>query len=191
VAAAYIPGPSLAEAIAEGGPLDEAGVRRLGAALAEGLAAIHDCGLIHRDLKPSNVILADDGPRIIDFGSARGADATALTGSGAVIGTLRYMSPEQLHGQELTPHSDVFALGTVLAYAATGHDPFEAPTPPSPGLVRRWHATSNPVGNREAPSKHPDDNRQAHCHSHRPRKARLPYGRFGRVRAERHPCRRR
>jgi serine/threonine protein kinase len=131
MATAYIPGPSLAEAIAEGGPLDEAGVRRLGAALAEGLAAIHDCGLIHRDLKPSNVILADDGPRIIDFGIARGADATALTGSGAVIGTLRYMSPEQLHGQELTPHSDVFALGTVLAYAATGHDPFQAPTIPA------------------------------------------------------------
>ena len=100
-------------------------------ALAEGLAAIHDCGLIHRDLKPGNVILADDGPRIIDFGIAKGADATALTGSNAVIGTLRYMSPEQLNGHELTPHSDVFALGTVLAYAATGHDPFEAPTIPA------------------------------------------------------------
>ena len=110
------------------GPLDEAGVLQLGAALAEGLAAIHDCGLIHRDLKPSNVILADDGPRIIDFGIARSADFTALTGSGAVIGTLRYMSPEQLQGQEVTTQSDVFALGTLLAYAATGHDPFAAPT---------------------------------------------------------------
>jgi protein kinase-like protein len=104
---------------------------RLGAALAEGLAAIHDCGLIHRDLKPGNVIMADDGPRIIDFGIAKGADATALTGSSAVIGTLRYMSPEQLNGNELTPQSDVFALGTVLAFAATGHDPFEAPTIPA------------------------------------------------------------
>jgi WD40 repeat protein len=93
--------------------------------------AIHGCGLIHRDLKPSNVILADDGPRIIDFGIARGADATALTGSSVVIGTLRYMSPEQLQGQELTPHSDVFALGTVLTFAATGHDPFQGPTIPS------------------------------------------------------------
>ena len=131
MATAYIPGPSLAEAITLGGPLDEAGVRELGAALAEGLTAIHDCGLIHRDLKPGNVILADDGPRIIDFGIAKGADATALTGSNAIIGTLRYMSPEQLHGHELTPQSDVFALGTVLAYAATGHDPFQGPTIPA------------------------------------------------------------
>ncbi len=131
MATAYIAGPSLAEAIAQRGPLDEAGVRQLGAALAEGLAAIHDCGLIHRDLKPGNVILADDGPRIIDFGIAKGADATALTGSSAVIGTLRYMSPEQLNGRELTPQSDVFALGTVLAFAATGHDPFQGPTIPA------------------------------------------------------------
>jgi serine/threonine protein kinase len=100
-------------------PAGRGWVRELAAALAEGLAAIHDCGLIHRDLKPGNVILADDGPRIIDFGIAKGADATALTGSSAVIGTLRYMSPEQLNGQELTLQSDIFALGTVLAYAAT------------------------------------------------------------------------
>jgi serine/threonine protein kinase len=133
MATAYIAGPSLAEAVTAGGPLDEAGVRELGAALAEGLAAIHECGLIHRDLKPTNVILAEDGPRIIDFGIAKGAGATAtaLTGTNAVIGTLRYMSPEQLQGQELTPRSDVFALGTVLAYAATGRDPFQAPTMPA------------------------------------------------------------
>jgi WD40 repeat protein/serine/threonine protein kinase len=131
MATAYIPGPTLAEAIARRGPLDEAGVRELGAALAEGLAAIHACGLIHRDLKPGNVILAGDGPRIIDFGIAKSTDATALTGPNAVIGTLRYMSPEQLQGQQLTPHNDVFALGAILAYAATGHDPFEAPTIPA------------------------------------------------------------
>jgi Flp pilus assembly protein TadD/predicted Ser/Thr protein kinase len=135
MATAYIPGPSVADAVAQSGPLDRAGVDRLGAALAEGLAAIHECGLIHRDLKPGNVILAEDGPRIIDFGIAKGADATALTGSSAVIGTLRYMSPEQLNGQELTPQSDVFGLGTVLAYAATGHDPFQAPT--IPGVITR------------------------------------------------------
>jgi serine/threonine protein kinase len=127
MATAYIPGPSLAEAIAQGGPLDETGVRKLGAALAEGLAAIHDCGLIHRDLKPSNVILADDGPRIIDFGIAKGEDFTSLTGSNAVIGTLRYMSPEQLQGQAQTQQSDIFALGSLLAYAATGRGPFDAP----------------------------------------------------------------
>jgi serine/threonine protein kinase len=131
MATAYIPGPSLAAAIAQRGPLDEAGTRELGAALAEGLAAIHACRLIHRDLKPSNVILADDGPRIIDFGIAKGAGATALTGSSAVIGTLQYMSPEQLQGQELTPPSDVFALGTILACAATGRHPFDAPTTPA------------------------------------------------------------
>jgi Protein kinase domain/FtsH Extracellular len=131
MATAYIDGPSLADAVAQRGPLGEAAARELGAALAEGLAAIHDCGLIHRDLKPGNVILADDGPRIIDFGIAKGADATALTGSGAVVGTLRYMSPEQLQGHELTPQSDVFALGAVLAYSATGHDPFTAPTIPA------------------------------------------------------------
>jgi serine/threonine protein kinase len=131
MATAYIPGPSLAEAVAGQGPLNEAEVRNLGAALAEGLAAIHACGLIHRDLKPGNVILGDDGPRIIDFGIAKGADATALTGSSAVIGTLHYMSPEQLHGQELNHQSDVFALGGVLIYAATGHGPFDALTIPA------------------------------------------------------------
>ena len=131
MATAYIPGPSLAEAVAAGGHLEQAGVSRLGAALAEGLAAIHECGLIHRDLKPSNVIMADDGPRIIDFGIAKGTDATALTGSSVVIGTLRYMSPEQLQGHEVTPASDVFALGAVLAYAATGRDPFPGPTMPA------------------------------------------------------------
>jgi Protein kinase domain/WD domain, G-beta repeat len=123
-------GAVLAEAIAQRGPLGEA-VRELGAALAEGLVAIHATGIIHRDLKPGNVIMADDGPRIIDFGIAKGADATELTASHAVIGSLRYMSPEQLNGEELTPQSDVFALGTILAYAATGHDPFAAPTVPA------------------------------------------------------------
>jgi WD40 repeat protein/predicted Ser/Thr protein kinase len=131
MATAYIPGPSLADAIAQRGPLGPTAVRELGAALAEGLATIHACGIIHRDLKPGNIILADDGPRIIDFGIAKGADSTSLTGSHGVIGTLRYMSPEQLHGLELTPQSDVFALGTILAYAATGHDPFGAPTMPA------------------------------------------------------------
>lgn len=128
MATAYIPGPSLADAIAQRGSLGPTAVRELGAALAEGLATIHACGIIHRDLKPGNIILADDGPRIIDFGIAKGADTTSLTGTHGVIGTLRYMSPEQLHGVELTPQSDVFALGAILAYAATGHDPFGAPT---------------------------------------------------------------
>ena len=128
MATAYIPGPSLADAIDQRGPLDDTGVRKLGAALAEGLATIHGWGIIHRDLKPSNVILADDGPRIIDFGISKSVDATSLTAFNAVIGTLRYMSPEQLHGANLTEQSDIFALGAILTYAATGHSPFDAPT---------------------------------------------------------------
>jgi serine/threonine protein kinase len=131
MATAYIPGPSLADAIAQRGPLDEAGVRDLGAALAEGLGAIHACGIIHRDLKPGNVILADDGPRIIDFGIAKSADASSLTASNAVLGTLRYMSPEQVNGQKLTEQSDIFALGAILTYAATGHNPFDGATMPA------------------------------------------------------------
>jgi hypothetical protein len=96
----------------------------LGAGLAEGLAAIHACDLVHRDLKPSNVILGDDGPRIIDFGIARALDTSTMTESGAVLGTYAYMSPEQVRGQSVGPASDVFALGSLLAYAATGRAPF-------------------------------------------------------------------
>jgi serine/threonine protein kinase len=131
IATAYIPGLSLAEAITCRGPLGEAAVRELGAALAEGVTAIHACGLIHRDLKPSSVILTDDGPRIIGYGIARGTGTTTLAGSHAVIGALRYMSPEQLRARELTPQSDVFAIGVILAYAATGHDPHDAPSIPA------------------------------------------------------------
>jgi serine/threonine protein kinase len=128
---AYIPGPSLDAAVRRNGPLEIEAVRRLGAALAEGLAAVHACGLVHRDLKPSNIILAEDGPRIIDFGIARPANATALTSSGVVIGTFSFMSPEQVHGEPVDSRSDIFALGGVLAYAATGRGPFDAATIPA------------------------------------------------------------
>ncbi len=121
---AYIPGPSLQAAVAAGGPLAVFAVRALGAGLAEGLAAIHACGLVHRDVKPSNVILADDGPRIIDFGIARVAEASGITTAGAVLGTFSYMSPEQVKGEHATPASDVFSLGCTLAFAATGRPPF-------------------------------------------------------------------
>lgn len=121
---AYVEGLSLEAAVARGGPLPPDQVCALGAALAEGLAAIHACGLVHRDLKPSNVIMAGDGPRIIDFGIARAADAATLTTAGAVIGTFAYMSPEQLHGNPAGPASDMFSLGCVLAFAATGRLPF-------------------------------------------------------------------
>ncbi|MEU1821089.1 MULTISPECIES: WD40 repeat domain-containing serine/threonine protein kinase [Streptomyces] len=125
---AFIAGPTLQQVVAEGGPLDPDAVLRLGAGLAEGLTAIHRCGLVHRDLKPGNVILADDGPRIIDFGIARAVDASSLTATGTVIGTYAYMSPEQIRADRAGPPSDVFALGSVLAFAATGRSPFDAPT---------------------------------------------------------------
>jgi DivIVA domain-containing protein len=125
---AYIPGPSLARAVADRGPFPAPQVRELGAALAEGLAAIHECGLVHRDLKPGNIILAHDGPRIIDFGIARGIGGT-LTAAGTLIGTFTFMSPEQIGGQRVGPESDIFSLGSVLAYALTGRGPFDAPYP--------------------------------------------------------------
>ncbi len=121
---AFIQGPSLQQAVAEGGSFSLERVCRLGAGLAEGLAAIHACGLVHRDLKPSNVILADDGPRIIDFGISRAAEASPMTTAGMVVGTYSYMSPEQLRGEVAGPASDVFALGCTLAFAATGRVTF-------------------------------------------------------------------
>jgi len=122
---AFIEGPSLQDDVDLRGPLPADGVRALGAGLAEGLAAIHACGLVHRDLKPGNVILAPDGPRIIDFGIARAIGATTgLTSTGVVVGTLTFMSPEQIRGGPVGPASDVFALGSVLAFAATGRAPF-------------------------------------------------------------------
>jgi serine/threonine protein kinase len=125
---AFIAGPSLQAAVRDNGPLTVAATAALGAALAEGLAAIHGCGLLHRDLKPGNIIMATDGPRIIDFGIARPLGASTLTGRDVLVGTYSYMSPEQYRGDPLTPASDVFALGCVLAFAATGRAPFEAET---------------------------------------------------------------
>ncbi|MGP4114231.1 serine/threonine-protein kinase [Streptomyces sp. 4N509B] len=119
---AYIPGPSLQEAVQAHGPLPSGALRVLGAGLAEGLAAIHRSKLVHRDLKPANVILADDGPRVIDFGISRALDGSSATNS--VLGTPGYMSPEQFQGRDAGPASDVFALGCVLVYAASGHSPY-------------------------------------------------------------------
>ncbi|WKK22828.1 serine/threonine-protein kinase [Streptomyces olivoreticuli] len=137
---AYIPGATLQQVVAERGPLAPDVVLRLGAGLAEGLAAIHNCGLVHRDLKPGNVILAEDGPRIIDFGIAHDQGAETMTRTGAVIGTYAYMSPEQIRADRAGPASDVFALGSVLAFAATGSSPFDATTVPA--IVHR--VTSEP-----------------------------------------------
>jgi ABC-type branched-subunit amino acid transport system substrate-binding protein len=124
LATAYVTGPSLAEAVAAHGPWPEGPVRALGAGLAEALEAIHAAGVVHRDLKPSNVLLAPDGPRVIDFGISLAAEETALTEAGAMVGTPGYMAPEQLRGGSAGPASDVFALGAVLVYATTGRGPF-------------------------------------------------------------------
>ena len=124
LATSYIAGPSLADAVATRGPLPESMVLRLAAGLAEGLSAIHAAGVVHRDLKPSNVLLADDGPRLIDFGISRSMETSALTQTGTVVGSPGFMSPEQTQGREVGPPSDIFSLGAVLTFAATGEGPF-------------------------------------------------------------------
>jgi len=129
-ATAYIDGSSLADAVAAHGPLPVSSVLHLAAGLAEGLCAIHAAGLVHRDLKPSNVLLAGDGPRIIDFGISRATDATGLTMSGLMIGSPGFMSPEQAEGREVGAPSDIFSLGALLAFSASGEGPFgEGSTP--------------------------------------------------------------
>ncbi|MFF0731062.1 bifunctional serine/threonine-protein kinase/ABC transporter substrate-binding protein [Streptomyces chartreusis] len=124
LATAYVPGPSLAEAIARNGPWPAAQLLCLGAALVEALEGVHACGLVHRDVKPANILLAADGPRLIDFGIARAVGVTALTADGSVIGSPGYLSPEQARGRTVGPASDVFSLGCVLAHAATGRPVF-------------------------------------------------------------------
>ncbi|MGP3976356.1 serine/threonine-protein kinase [Streptomyces sp. 8N114] len=124
LATAYVPGPSVAEAVAANGPLPVVTVLFLVAGIAEALQVIHKAGIVHRDLKPSNVLLADDGPRVIDFGIARAADATSLTSSGVTIGTPSFMAPEQAEGQRITGATDIFALGQIAAYAAQGTPAF-------------------------------------------------------------------
>jgi serine/threonine protein kinase len=122
----YVPGRSLDQVVGANGPLPDAALRTLGVGLVEGLAAIHSCGLVHRDLKPGNVILAEDRPRIIDFGIARLLDGSALTAHGHILGTPAYMSPEQIQGNPVGPAGDVFSLASLLTFAATGHSPFDA-----------------------------------------------------------------
>ncbi|KJY40252.1 serine/threonine-protein kinase [Streptomyces sp. NRRL S-495] len=125
VATGYVAGPALGGAVREYGPLTDPAVRTLGAVLAQALEHVHGLGLVHRDVKPSNVLLTLDGPRLIDFGIARALDAaTGLTQSGFVVGSPGFMSPEQANGRPVGPPGDVFSLGAVLAYAATGVHPF-------------------------------------------------------------------
>ena len=131
LATAYVTGPSLADAVTEHGPLPVRSVLELAAGLAAGLSAIHAAGVVHRDLKPSNVLLAQDGPRVIDFGISVAAETSPLTRTGLLMGSPGYMSPEQVEGREVGAPSDIFSLGAVLAFAATGEAPFgrgSAPT---------------------------------------------------------------
>ncbi|MFH9573722.1 LamG-like jellyroll fold domain-containing protein [Streptomyces sp. NPDC017230] len=131
----YIAGPSLDQAVAERGPFDPRAVLALAAGLAEALVSIHAAHLVHRDLKPSNVLLAEDGPRVIDFGIVRSVDAESITGTGHMAGSPGFMSPEQVNGDQVTSASDVFCLGAVLAFAATGANPFGSG--PTPALLYR------------------------------------------------------
>ncbi len=131
LATGYVAGPSLDDAVAGQGPLPPDSVLTLAAGLAEGLQAIHAAGLVHRDLKPSNVLLAGDGPRVIDFGISQAADGSVLTQTGTVLGSPGFMSPEQAEGRQVGPRSDVFSLGAVLAFAASGRGPFGACFTPS------------------------------------------------------------
>jgi hypothetical protein len=135
LATEYVPGMSLAEAVSTRGPLSAGDLLALAAGIAEGLIAIHAAGLVHRDLKPANVLLAEDGPRVIDFGISRAAEARALTGTGLVVGSPGFMSPEQAEGREVGPPSDVFSLGGVLTFAGTGDGPFGAG--PTAALIYR------------------------------------------------------
>jgi hypothetical protein len=123
---AYVPGPSLQQAVTAHGPLPADTVLLMVAGVAEALQAIHSAGLVHRDLKPSNVLLAADGPRVIDFGIARAAEATTVTRTGMRVGSPGFMAPEQAEGLPISPAADVFALGSVAAYTALGRAPFGA-----------------------------------------------------------------
>ncbi|MGW9032041.1 serine/threonine-protein kinase [Streptomyces sp. NPDC055722] len=124
LATEYVPGMSLEAAVRTHGAWSQRSVLTLGAGLAEALEAIHGAGLVHRDLKPSNVLLAADGPRLIDFGISTVAGASVLTQTGTTVGTPGFMSPEQMTEKTVGPASDVFSLGAVLAFAATGNSPF-------------------------------------------------------------------
>src|SRR6201993_1974925 len=136
MATVYVPGPSLTDAVEDNGPLPVKTVLALAAGLAEALQAIHRAGLVHRDLKPSNVLLAADGPRVIDFGISLALERSMMTATGMVMGSPGFMSPEQARGQrEVGAPTDVFSFGAVLAFAATGESPFGVG--PTPALLYR------------------------------------------------------
>ncbi|MFJ4242517.1 serine/threonine-protein kinase [Streptomyces iakyrus] len=130
MATLFIPGPTLSDHVKRNGPMEPAQLRRLMAGLAEALRDIHRAGVVHRDLKPSNVLLADDGPKVIDFGISRPMDSELRTETGRLIGTPPFMAPEQFRRpREVGPAADIFALGSVMVHAATGRGPFDSDSP--------------------------------------------------------------
>jgi serine/threonine protein kinase len=130
MATLFIPGPTLAEHVKRNGPMPPGQLRRLMAGLAEALRDIHRAGVVHRDLKPSNVLLAEDGPKVIDFGISRPKDSELRTETGKLIGTPPFMAPEQFRRpREVGPAADIFALGSVTVHAATGRGPFDSDSP--------------------------------------------------------------
>ncbi|WP_329365683.1 serine/threonine-protein kinase [Streptomyces sp. NBC_01483] len=130
MATLFIPGPTLAEQVKRNGPMPASQLRRLMAGLAEALRDIHRVGVVHRDLKPSNVLLAEDGPKVIDFGISRPSDSELRTETGKLIGTPPFMAPEQFRRpREVGPAADIFALGSVMVHAATGSGPFDSDSP--------------------------------------------------------------
>ena len=129
LATAYVPAPSLHQLVRAAGPLPVPAVRWLAAGCAEALESIHNAGLVHRDLKPSNVLVAPDGPRVIDFGVARAAERIQLTVTRGAVGTPAYMAPEQARDtRQASGASDMFSLGATLLFAATGHPPYQGDT---------------------------------------------------------------
>ncbi|SED23127.1 serine/threonine protein kinase [Streptomyces sp. 2231.1] len=130
MATSFIPGPTLSDQVKRHGPMAPEQLRRLMAGLAEALRDIHRVGVVHRDLKPSNVLLADDGPKVIDFGISRPKDSELRTETGKLIGTPPFMAPEQFRRpREVGPAADIFALGSVMVHAATGRGPFDSDSP--------------------------------------------------------------
>ncbi|QFR01378.1 PQQ-binding-like beta-propeller repeat protein [Streptomyces phaeolivaceus] len=151
MATLYVPGPTLFDLVGAEGPLSVARIRGLALGLVEALRDIHRAGVVHRDLKPANVLMAEDGPRVIDFGISRAGDNLPLTVTGRVIGTPPFMSPEQLRSpRDVTAASDVFSLGSLLVYAASGHSPFKAESPYLAGYqvmfeAPKLHAVPEPL----------------------------------------------
>ncbi|TMR15743.1 serine/threonine protein kinase [Nonomuraea turkmeniaca] len=128
----YVPGPNLEQAVRQSGPLRGSSLDALAVGVATALTAIHGAGVVHRDLKPSNVLLSPVGPRVIDFGIARALDTLGgVTGTGELVGTPRYMAPEVLRGDPISPACDVFSWGCLIAFAASGRTPFGGDTLPA------------------------------------------------------------